>query len=695
MKYELNKIKVVLENYKHLLRGPAKLGKAQPLYSKVQTPNGEIAIGDLEVGDTIFSVNGDITEVIGVYPQGLQNVYEITFTDGAKVKCSDEHLWSVRTKKMKHNGRGFTKVLTLKEMLGIGLYTISSDNRKMYRYEIPIGEAVDYEYQELPIDPYLLGVLIGDGYISGRTVGFSNTEKDIIDHVTKIVEKNGLSVKKSSDYNYNYTIKKPEGVYRNTLIEDLRNLDLFGKKSADKFIPNIYKFNTIENRVRLIQGLMDTDGHVTVAGGMRFSTISNQLALDFQFIIESLGGICSINTDDRPGKESFILTPRIENYNIVTSEKHLKKSSLYNPLMKRSIENAEFIGQEECVCIKVADESELYLTDHFVVTHNTTLYRDLILEAYGTPEAGLLISPSNETGFRAIDNLYAQEAPTWKSFVDIIDDLVDNKADNNFKIICIDTIDALVEIATDRVLQMHYHQKGEHAVSLNAALGGYSAGQNKVSELINDQIKRLEAAQYGIFFIGHCKLKKITDPETGLEYEQVVGNLESRFDSIFINKSDIICTLAMSKEIVEGKLVGTDRKLYFRANSYIDAGSRFKGMPESVSYGPREYIKAFEEGVKSSYSTPITNEEMSKIRKEEIKEKEQKKEEYLEKVIEDKENLTAESLISKITETLSSLEPDVKVQKKEELKKAELPSAYKKLEDVEILKSILDILQSN
>jgi hypothetical protein len=147
MKYTLNKIKVDLASYRHYWRGIPKIGKAQPLYSKIQTPYGEVKIGDLEIGDKIFSSNGNITEVLGVYPQGLQNVYEITFTDGVKVRCSDEHLWAVRTKKMKHNGRGFNKILTLKEMLGIGLYSLRNDNHKNYRYEIPLTKEIDYEEQ--------------------------------------------------------------------------------------------------------------------------------------------------------------------------------------------------------------------------------------------------------------------------------------------------------------------------------------------------------------------------------------------------------------------------------------------------------------------------------------------------------------------------------------------------------------------
>jgi len=348
--------------------------------------------------------------------------------------------------------------------------------------------------------------------------------------------------------------------------------------------------------------------------------------------------------------------------------------------------------------IKVALENYKHLLRGQIKLGKTTLYRDIILEAYGSPEYGLLISPSNETGFRAIDNLYGIEAPTWTSFVEIIDDLVENKAENKFKIICIDTVDALVEIATDRVLQIHFQRKGERAVSLNQALGGYSAGHAMVSELINDQIRRLEAAQYGIFLIGHTKLKQITDPETGNTYDQVVGNLESRFDSIFTNKSDIVCTLASSKKIENEKLIGSERYLYFRANSFIDAGSRLVGVPEKTSYGAKEYIEAFEEGVKASFTKRVSDEEIEEIRNKELAEREKKANEFIAaKAVEiEKTNLLEEieNYQRLIEQGLSKLDKETKNQKRQELKDSGTPHNYKDIEDIDILKKILKIVSS-
>ncbi|MGE5411721.1 MAG: AAA family ATPase [Clostridiales bacterium] len=348
--------------------------------------------------------------------------------------------------------------------------------------------------------------------------------------------------------------------------------------------------------------------------------------------------------------------------------------------------------------IKVALENYKHLLRGQIKLGKTTLYRDIILTAYGRPEYGLLISPSNETGFRAIDNLYGIEAPTWEDFVEIIDDLVENKANNSFKIICIDTVDALVEIAIDKVMKIHFQRKGEKAVSLNAALGGYSAGHAMVGELINDQIRRLEKAQYGIFLIGHTKLKQITDPETGNTYDQVVGNLESRFDTIFTNKADIVCTLALSKEIVDGKLVGTNRSLYFRASSFIDAGSRLKGVPEKTEYGAKEYIKAFEQGVKASFTNRISDEEIQAMKEKEAVEKEKKTAEYIEKeknvILDDEKLETIEDYRNCIEKKLEELDSETKKQKRVEIKESGLSADYKKYESIDDLKKFLKIIIS-
>ena len=126
----------------------------------------------------------------------------------------------------------------------------------------------------------------------------------------------------------------------------------------------------------------------------------------------------------------------------------------------------------------------------------STLFRDLILEYYGDPKYGLMIAPGNETGFKALDRLYAIEALTWEDFCDVVDDLVLHKEDNEFKIVAIDTVDELISIAEDKVLKIHYQRKGEKAATINAALGGYGAGKKMVRKLINDKIKELESAGY-------------------------------------------------------------------------------------------------------------------------------------------------------------------------------------------------------
>lgn len=71
-------------------------GKAQPMYSKVLTPNGFIRMGDVKVGDEVIAGNGNVSKVLGIYPQGKKQIYEITLENGYKCRCSADHLWHVR-----------------------------------------------------------------------------------------------------------------------------------------------------------------------------------------------------------------------------------------------------------------------------------------------------------------------------------------------------------------------------------------------------------------------------------------------------------------------------------------------------------------------------------------------------------------------------------------------------------------------
>jgi hypothetical protein len=327
----------------------------------------------------------------------------------------------------------------------------------------------------------------------------------------------------------------------------------------------------------------------------------------------------------------------------------------------------------------------------------TTMFRDLVLELYGSPEFGLLISPGNETGFKAISNLYAIEAPAWEEFTTIVDDLVENKSENKFKLVAIDTVDELISIASDKTLKVHYQRKGEKCQSLNSALGGYGAGHKYVCDLINDQIRRLESANYGLVFLSHTKIKDIKEKNMEDGYQTLTTNLESRFDRIFSDKADIIATFYAQKEVKDKELVGTERFIYFRSDGFVDAVSRFSNMPERVPMSAKEYIKAFEQGVKNSFSTKVTTEDLEKIKKNEIAEKEKKAAEFIEKEksgdLELVEELkTAEDYHNVITAKLDDLSDEVKKQKRAELKELKIPRNYQEIQDIEVLKTFLKII---
>jgi hypothetical protein len=239
----------------------------------------------------------------------------------------------------------------------------------------------------------------------------------------------------------------------------------------------------------------------------------------------------------------------------------------------------------------------------------TTMFRDLVYAQYGDYKYGLLISTGNETGYKALDNIYAADAPTWDKFVEIVDDLVKSKEENDFKIVAIDTVDELVEIATNKAMEMHQHTTKKIAKSINEVFGGYGAGKRWISKEINKQIVRLERKGYGLIFIGHTKIKDIKETPETEAYQQLTSNLEGGYDSIFADKADILATFATKKIVKEGLLDKVERYIWFRNDGYIDCGSRLAGMPDKVLMTPENYLKAFEDGVRNSMANPATKEE--------------------------------------------------------------------------------------
>ena len=344
---------------------------------------------------------------------------------------------------------------------------------------------------------------------------------------------------------------------------------------------------------------------------------------------------------------------------------------------------------------KVALESFRHYLRGTKKVGKSTLFRDLIVEYYGDPKYGLMIAPGNETGFKALDNLYAMEAQTWEDFCEIVDDLVLNKADNEFKIIAIDTVDELIAIAEEKVLKIHYQRKGEKATSINAALGGYGAGKKMLRKLINDKIKEVENAGYTWFFIGHTKVRDIKEKGQEESYQQLTSNLEFDYDALFTDKADIIASCYIERNVKDNSLESTTRYIYFRPNGFVDAGSRFKDMPERVPMTARDYISAFEQGAKGTYTKPLTKKELDKRKKQEEAERQEQAQKFTEAKKANFEGLeTVEDYHKKIQEMKEALDSETAREKGEQLKEAGLPLRFKEIEDLEQLKLFLKIVSS-
>ncbi len=340
------------------------LGKAQPMHSKLLTPTGWITMAEAHVGMQVIGSTGQPCTITGVYPQGAKDIYRVTFTDGSTVDCCDDHLWAVNSATRKQRGTPY-QVLPLK--------TIKRDladaagNLKHY---IPMVAPVEFTPQFLPVDPYLLGVLLGDGGISQTSVRISTKDEEIAqacyllaDHTTNLRHAQGCD----------YVISGIKGA-KNPMVQHLKKLELMGTHSHTKFIPDIYKWSSIADRLAILQGLLDTDGYVQPGTcTIEYVTVSEQLAKDVQHIVQSLGGTFNYRQKKTTHRVAYRGSVRLPAG--LAPFRLIRKLNDHTPRTKypvsRAIKSVDFIGQQEAQCIAVDAPDHLYVTDNFVVTHNT------------------------------------------------------------------------------------------------------------------------------------------------------------------------------------------------------------------------------------------------------------------------------------------------------------------------------------
>lgn len=373
--YYFRAIQEAEEQGKHMVVAKARRkGYEQPYSEPVLTPNGFVNMGDLKVGDLVMNPDGYSCKIIEINEQGEQEVFEVELQDGRKIRCGENHLWSTI-----NATRGKLHIKTTKEYSKLKLKQ-GSKGKEFYPYKLPSLRPLDFERPPGNIDPYVLGVLLGDGYICGSQIKFSTADQFIIDEVQRRLPEYEII---PGSAKYQYVIKsKTKGIHE--LGRELKQLGV-RVKAENKFIPEEYKYAPIEYRMELLQGIMDTDGSCT-NGACNFVSTSEKLVDDVMFICRSLGMRCKksreiegrTNVDFGNGYHSNTL-PHWE-LTITTEEnifklprklerlRHDRKYN-YNGIGLKSIKSLGY--KEKQRCIIVDHDNSLYITRDFVPTHNS------------------------------------------------------------------------------------------------------------------------------------------------------------------------------------------------------------------------------------------------------------------------------------------------------------------------------------
>lgn len=328
--------------------------KAHPYDQLVYTPKGLQKWEEIQIGDYLFDTKGGITKVIDIPFNNKTDIYKLTLKDGRTIEASSNHLWKV----IDYNGLIKVKsTLELKENL-----TRDKGKYKESIYYIPKNEGVEFKKQEIPLNPYFLGLLLGDGTFSCITktqVKFTSCISDMEVYMNIL----GYKYKTWDDRHHN--------IYYDNIKEIIKSLGLIETRSKTKFIPDIYKYNSKEIRLELIRGLLDTDGYCDKNGNCNYSSISKQLAEDVLFLARSLG--INGNILEQSNKYGPIYLVRfytdIRLFNL--PRKYQKQKITKTRAFKIGITNIEYIGQKQAKCVTVDSEDHCYLIGDFVTTHNS------------------------------------------------------------------------------------------------------------------------------------------------------------------------------------------------------------------------------------------------------------------------------------------------------------------------------------
>lgn len=233
----------------------------------------------------------------------------------------------------------------------------------------------------------------------------------------------------------------------------------------------------------------------------------------------------------------------------------------------------------------------------------TTIMKEVAEKLVGE-DGYLFLEMYRENGAKYIEDIVYEDVPDWDTFVEIIDDIVDNRTTDyaDLKVVFLDTLDNALQLAEQESIRLwNKENPTKRTTAINAAWGGYMKGQDKAMELLQEQLFRLRSVGIAFTVIGHVRQTTITDPITNESYQQITSDVSQRYFNQLKKNIDLVGIAYIDRELVKSKVNGKEvstvksetRKIKFRDDNYtVDSGSRMSQIVNEINFDADEFIKA-------------------------------------------------------------------------------------------------------
>lgn len=335
----------------------------------VPTPRGTRKWGTIKPGQVVFAQDGSIAKVKSRFDVGVVPMYRVTFRDGTSLRVSADHEWDIQTPYDRKDGRGVRTVST-STLATMNLRSAKTGQRLI---SIPPQGPAQYPVADLPADPYIFGLWLGDG--------IANESRLICPDLSIRAEilLRGQTITTSS------AVTKRIGLPRWGTA--LRATGASTCRSFEKYIPERYKHASVSQRLDLLRGLMDSDGTVAKNGHSYLASCSKKLIDDFIWLARSLGYVAKqmgpyrINGGENRDSYRAVICGQICPFLADTRKLKRWKCPVFGKSL-RFIDSVEPDGEAEAMCIEIDHHSHCFLATDFIVTHNCKGPGKTALEAW-------------------------------------------------------------------------------------------------------------------------------------------------------------------------------------------------------------------------------------------------------------------------------------------------------------------------